>query len=139
MQELFFKAIDDGKYVRVVFCDLSKAFDRVWHEGLLLKLHNVGVRGELLQWFNSYLSDRKQRVVIAGQKSEWETVEAGVPQGSVLGPLLFLLYINDITAEVDCNIKIYADDITIFTSFKNPPDGSQTLNHNLEKNIGLGS
>jgi hypothetical protein len=73
----------------MVFLDISKAFDKVWHKGLLRKLESLGVRDPLLKWIRSYLSDRMQHVLIDGQSSNWDRVEAGVPQGSVLGPLLF--------------------------------------------------
>ena len=82
-----------GKEVRMVFLDFTKAFDKVWHKGLLYKLQTLGLKDPLLSWFRSYLTDRKQRVVIDGQTSSWSNTEAGVPQGSVLGPLLFLIYI----------------------------------------------
>ena len=75
----FSHALDSGKKVRVVFCDVSKAFDRVWHEGLLLKLEAAGIKGSLLTWFRSYLSDRKQRVVLTGAESKWNEIRAGVP------------------------------------------------------------
>ena len=80
----------EGKEVRMVFLDISKAFDKVWHKGLLYKLESLGVRDPLLKWIKSYLTGRKQRVIIDGQSSDWREIEAGVPQGSVLGPLLFL-------------------------------------------------
>ncbi len=104
------KALDDGKEVRAVFCDISKAFDRVWHRGLLFKLSSIGVTGCLYQWFASYLSSRKQRVVYANASSEWSYINAGVPQGSILGPLLFLIYINDIVNEINSKIRLFADD-----------------------------
>ena len=84
----------------------SKAFDRVWHEGLIYKLKAAGVSGDVLRWFQSYLSGRRQRVVLPGNLSEWVYIKAGVPQGSILGPLLFLLYINDIVKNLD-PISVY--------------------------------
>ena len=91
LYNVFCQALDSGKEVRAVFCDISKAFDRVWHAGLLLKLQAAGVSGKVLAWFKSYLSDRRQRVVIPGATSDWASIRAGVPQGSILGPLLFLV------------------------------------------------
>ena len=85
----FYQALDTGKEVRAVFCDISKAFDRVWHSGLLHKLKEAGVTGEVLNWFKNYLTDRKQLVVLPNATSDWTLIRAGVRQGSILEPLLF--------------------------------------------------
>ncbi|CAB4012023.1 Hypothetical predicted protein, partial [Paramuricea clavata] len=82
-------AFEAGKEVRTVLPDISKAFDRVWHAGLLKQLEALALRNPLLQWFKSYLENRLQRVVIEGQTSDWERISSGVPKGSVLGSLLF--------------------------------------------------
>ena len=102
--------LDKGKNIKFIFCDVSKAFDKVWHDGLLFKLKKYGIQGNLFEWFTSYLSDRKQRVHNEGFSSTWADTLAGVPQGSVLGPYLFLLYINDIVDNIQSNIRLFADD-----------------------------
>ena len=107
----FYQALDSGKEVRVVFCDIKKAFDRVWHAGLI---HKLKAAGSLLKCF-SYLADRKQCVVFPGAQSDWNFIHAGVPQGSILGPLLFLLYINDIVTDIGSNIRLFAGIIRAFT------------------------
>ena len=122
------QALDNGKEVRVVFLDVSKAFDRVWHTGLLFKLQKLGVQDPLLSWIKNYLCDRKQRVVIEGQSSEWKSINSGVPQGSVLGPLLFLVYINDITEGLESIPLLFADDTALLEIVDSPDESAFTLN-----------
>ena len=129
----FCQALDSGKEVRVVFCDVSKAFDRVWHTGLLCKLKAAGVSGSLLPWLGSYRSNRRQRVTLPGTQSNWNYIDAGVPQGSILGPLLFLLYINDIVKDSKSNIRLFADDTSLFSVVENPLSAAEILNSDLEK------
>jgi len=97
-----------------VFIDFSKAFDTVPHERLLLKLDHVGIHGPLLRWIRGFLTNRKQRVLINGSCSDWKSVPSGVPSGSILGPLLFLVYIDDISTELDSPCRLFTDDCVIF-------------------------
>ena len=101
--------------VRGVFLDISKAFDKVWHDGLVFKLKSYGVEGELLSLLKNYLQNREQRVVLNGQTSGWRNINSGVPQGSVLGPLLFLIYINALPYGIITMCKIFADDTSLFS------------------------
>ena len=87
-----YQSFDDGLEVRGVFLDISKAFGKVWHEGLIYKLKQNGVKGNLLETLTNFLNDRNQRVVLNGQHPKWANIEAGVPRGSILGLLLFLIY-----------------------------------------------
>ena len=101
----------------MVFLDVSKAFDRVYRKGLLYKLQCLGIEGNLLNWTESYLTDRYQRVVISGQTSDWASTNAGGPQGSILGPLLFLVFINDIVNDLESVPFFFADDTSLLNSF----------------------
>ena len=116
-----------------MFLDLSKAFDRVWHKGLLYKLECSGISGKLLTLLRSFLINRQQRVVLNGKNSGWLTVTSGVPQGSVLGPLFFLVYINDLVDGVHNDIKLFADDTYIFSVVKDKDEATETLNQDLER------
>ena len=117
--------------MRGVFLDISKAFDKVWHEGLLLKLSLNGISGNLLKLLRDFLYCRKQRVVLNGQNSSWENVNAGVPQGSILGPLLFLIYINDLSNGVSSNCKLFADDTSLFSVVNDIKSSAATLRNDL--------
>ena len=117
--------------VRSVFLDISKAFDKVWHEGLLYKLKSMGISGELHKLSENYLSGRLQRVVLNGQTSSWRPVLAGVPQGSILGPLLFLVYINDLPNGLKSNAKLFAHDTSLFTIVKDKNESADVLNKDL--------
>ena len=131
----FCKALDEGKEVRAVFCDISKAFDRVWHRDLLCKLQIAGISGSLPQWFTDYLHNRKQRVVLPGANSDWTSVNSGVPQGSILGLLLFLflVYINDILDDINSSIRLFADDTSLYIIVDNPVEPANQLNSDLSK------
>ena len=104
---------------RAVFLDLSKAFDRVWHSGLLYTLECNGICGNLLGIIHDFLHGRKQCVVLNGQSSNWSAVSASVPQGSVLGPLFFLVYINVLLDNLSCGVTLFPDDTSLFFIVKN--------------------
>ena len=126
-------SFDKGITTQVVYLNISKAFDRVWHQGLLLKLKAVGIRGKPFEIFKDYLSNRYQPVVVKGQKSDLKCIPAGVPQSSVLGPLLLLIYINDIVNEIESIIKLFTDDTSLSLALNNPDIRAEILNSDLDK------
>ena len=105
--------LNEGKDTCLVFLDVSKAFDKVWIDGLLFKIKQLGIVGPLFNWLRSYVSGRHQKVVLNGCQSTICSLTAGVPQGSILGPLLFLIYVNDITKNMECTINLFADDTSV--------------------------
>ena len=117
----------------MVFLDVSKAFDKVYHDGLLFKMKQLGICSLALNWFSSYLKDRKQRVIINSVTSEWVNVNAGVPQGSILGPLLFLIFINNLVEDLETKPYLFADDTSLVECInkKKPELSFNKLNRDL--------
>ncbi len=116
--------IDADLQTDIIYLDYAKAFDSVSHKLLIIKLKSFGFSGPLLYWFNNYLSNRLQRVVLEGSSSDWLPVHSGVPQGSILGPLLFLLYINDIADVISpgSSLALFADDSKVFRNVQSRAD-----------------
>ena len=123
----------NNKITKGLFLDVSATFDKVWHNGLIAKLRQVGIEGQFLGTIQSYLSGRKQVVVVDGVKSDPLEITAGVPQGSRLGPILFILYMNDIVKDIESNILIFADDTSLFASGCDPVETVNQLNRDLIK------
>ena len=120
--------------VRGNFLDISKALDKVWHKVFLYKLESLGILGNLLlNLFRSFLNDRHQRLVLNGQRSDWAPILAGVPQGSVLGPLVFLIYINDLPDNLNSLIKLFADDTSLFSTVYDPNHSAKVIKDDLNK------
>ena len=123
MSSKWAKALDSGLQTLVIALDIEGAFDRVWHKGLLAKLEAFGISGKLLAILGDYLQDRSLQVTVNGSTSRAYPIAAGVPQGSVLGPLLFLLFIDDIVHVVrHCNIRLFADDTCLFIEVEDTED-----------------
>ena len=108
------ESVAQGRFVDVIYFDFQKAFDMVPHRKLLCKINSFGIRGKLLRWIENFLIGREQCVVVNGERSSYGSVLSGIPQGSVLGPLLFVLYINDILDNIRSDGFLFADDTKIF-------------------------
>jgi len=121
-----------GSQTDMIFLDFSKAFDKVPHQRLIHKLHYYGIRGTTLNWIQSFLSDRTQQVVVDGHMSASAPVTSGVPQGSVLGPTLFVIYINDLPEDIQSTVRLFADDTALYRDIATPED-SQILQDDLSK------
>jgi hypothetical protein len=124
--------LDKGHMVGMVLLDLQKAFDTVDHDILLMKLQAIGLHSDALLWFRSYLSDRKQCVDISGTLSSQAAISCGVPQGSILGPLLFLIYVNDLSGVVKDKVLLYADDTGILVAGKSISEIEASLSSSME-------
>ena len=126
---------DNRNSIDVVYIDFAKAFDSVSHKKLLSKLYAYGIRGQILNWISEFLRDRKQRVNIEGDFSTIGNVTSGVPQGSVLGPLLFLIFINDLPNCIGdlCEVNLFADDCKLFLVHNNQPNKNANLQLALDK------
>ena len=127
------EACDNGQYACGFYVDFIKAFDTVNHHLLLDKLAHYGVRGIENNWFKTYLTNRKQHVTVSGQKSDNALIEFGVPQGSVLGPLLFLIYINDLNQAIKFRrLHHFADDTNLLFVDNSLKKINKHINHNLK-------
>ena len=124
--------LDQRTQTDMIIMDFSKAFDKVPHQRLLLKLWRYGIRGKTHKWITSFLTQRKQRVVLEGENSEWVRVESSVPQGTVTGPLYFLLFINDLPDGICTNVRLFADDCILYNSVAGPEDAGK-LQKDLDK------
>ncbi|MCG7879943.1 MAG: reverse transcriptase domain-containing protein [Candidatus Thiodiazotropha endolucinida] len=125
------QTFENNQFSCMIFCDVSKAFDRVWHQGLIFKLKQHGINGQLLNWIKDYLSNRSQKVILKSSTSTARSTNAGVPQGSVLGPLLFLVYVNDIADSLLSLTRLFADDSSLFYSASSLDDIQGIINHDL--------
>ena len=127
------KWVDEGSPVDIIYLDFKKAFDKVPHQRLLLKLKALGIGNGMINWIEKWLIDRRQVVVVVdGEVSNWKSVLSGVPQGSVLGPILFLIYINDLGDDITSKVLKFADDTQVFRKIESDADRQQ-LQDDLNK------
>ena len=126
------RAANKGKQTDLILLDFSKAFDKVNHPKLIWKLHQYGIRSHVLRWIQAFLGNRSQSVVVGGEESDSVPVCSGVPQGSVFGPILFLIYINDLPDTITTKVRLFADDTALYLTIEGEKD-SATLHHDLGK------
>ena len=130
----FLKGHDQGHQVDVAILDFSKAFDTVPHDKLLHKLHQYGIKGTLHSWLTNFLTTRKMKTIVEGEHSQETSVDSGVHQGTVLGPIMFLCHINDLPDAVTSSVRLFADDCLLYRTIKTEKDQKalQTDLENLE-------
>ena len=128
--DIWTEILDEGGDLDVIYLDFMKAFDSVPHNRLLYKLERYGIQGNIVGWIKDFLIGRKQRVGVKGCYSEWTQVLSGIPQGSVLGPLLFVIYINDLSENISSELFMFADDTKVFRKMGTDEDHSK-----LQKDI----
>ena len=116
------KWVDDGSPVDVVYLDFQKAFDKVRHQRVLLKLKAHGIGNDVINWIEKWLTHRRQRVIVDGEISNWKSVLSRVPQGSVLGSILFLIYINDLEDNISSKVLKFTNDTKVFRKVTNDTD-----------------
>ena len=126
------EALDRDLSIDCIYMDYQKAFDTVPHRRLLGKLQTYGIRGNIHHWITDFLMGRQQQVVVNGRSSEWKDVTSGIPQGSVMGPLLFLMYINDLPETISSEVYLFADDTKIFNIIVDD-ESINTLQNDLRK------
>ena len=124
-------SMDHHQQTDVILLDFAKAFDNVPHQRLLVKLRHYGITNSICHWISTWLTQRSQQVVLDGASSESVSVQSGVPQGTVLGPLMFLIYINDITESISLSLRLFADDCILYRTITTEEDAVQ-LQYDLD-------
>ena len=127
------KGFDNGVYTGMILIDLQKAFDTINHKILLDKLLPIGFSKNTISWYESYLAERHFTVEVANRVSKFSKISCGVPQGSILGPLLFLIYVNDMSQAVECDLYLYADDSCLLFQHKNVTEIKKIVDQRLQQ------